>query len=64
MVDRQRYENLSDALAVARDNTSAIQRLGELGWGNVVVAEIMNVDDAFEIQSVVVRPEAGWQTGS
>lgn len=62
MVDRQRYETLSDALDVARDNTSAIQRLGELGWGNVVVAEVVNVDGAYEIQAVVVRPETGWQT--
>jgi hypothetical protein len=62
MVDRQRYENLSDALAVARDNTTVIHELGELGWGNVVVAEILEVDGAFEIRSVVVRPESGWQT--
>jgi hypothetical protein len=61
MVDRQSYENLSDALAVARDDSSAIEQLGQLGWGNVVVAEILSVNGAFEIHSVVARPETGWQ---
>ncbi len=61
MVERQSYESLSDALAVAHSNSSAIQQLGELGWGNVVVAEILSVSGAFEINSVVVQPEAEWQ---
>jgi hypothetical protein len=62
MASRQKYESLTDALQVARDNTSAIQRLGELGWGHVVVAEVVNVDGSYEIQAVVVRPESEWQT--
>ena len=62
LIDRPRYENFADALATARDNSDAIQRLGTLGCGNVVVAEILNVDGAFVIRSVVVGTEESWRT--
>jgi hypothetical protein len=52
MARRQRYNSLEDALAVARENTGAIERLGRLGWGHTVVAQVQNIDGKFEIISV------------
>lgn len=64
LTERQRYEKFADAFAVARDNDDAKRELGTSGWGNVVVAEIVNIDGAFEIRSVVVRSEESWRTFS
>jgi len=62
LIDLTKYESFEDAFAIARDNSDAIRQLSALGWGNVVVAEILNVDGAFMIRSVVVRPEKSWRT--
>jgi len=61
MDQRQQYDSLADALAVARENSDAVKRLAALGWGHTVVAQVLNIDGKFEVVSVVVRSEDGWQ---
>jgi hypothetical protein len=57
-MERQKYDTISDALSVARDNSSAIADLRAQGAGHAIVAQVLLIGDKFEMPVVSVRSEA------
>ena len=51
------YSTLEDAQLAARLDVEKLYALAERGPGHVMVAEIRNVDGAFELVAVAIEPE-------